>query len=397
MADLRCNVIDTNPTTIALTGNSSVLVRYYSTAKVTMYNAETGGDPINLDTCVIKNGSQRELGYEATFENVESDTFELSAEDSEGDYVRKTVIWDMVDYIKLTCNTTIAKTDASGIATLQCVGNFFNGSFGAVSNTLSVQYRYRANGGSWSSWNSMSVSKSGNTYSATASRSGLDYEAVYEFEFLAKDRLMEANPSTGNVASLPVFHWGASDVTFEVPAKFNKGINGTKVNGNLQFGDDFCYITNTNGQLHLISNNGLLHNGQSVAFAEYGVWYPQLTCTGVYLSYSGWYSKAGNVVTVGFYIKAYTDSAYNGQDVAITGLPYIPVIAAAGGGMCSQAKVSAGLNFQCFVAETSGQIKTRVQPCNNTSDGLLNTSASGCKYDSAGTLTLSGTITYMTN
>ena len=72
-------------------------------------------------------------------------------------------------------------------------------------------------------------------------------------------------------------------------------------------------------------------------------------------------------------------------------------IAAAGGGMCSGAYVSAGFNFQSFVAETSGNITTRVQSCNHTAAGNLATSASGCWYPSGnGDITLSGTITYMT-
>jgi hypothetical protein len=223
---------------------------------------------------------------------------------------------------------------------------------------------------------------------------------------------MEANPSTGIVASLPVFHWGASDVTFEVPAKFNKGINGTKVNGNLQFGDDFCYITNTNGKLHLISTDGLLHNGQSVAFAEHGTWTPQLygihpttrqykICYAAMTENSGWYSKSGNVVTVGFRIKFDLTGTSNDDDIiaiAMQGLPYTPAIPSAGGGMCSGALMKTNHNFQCFVAETDGFITTRTQACDYTAGSFLETSKDGCRYSySSPGLTLSGTITFMTN
>ena len=411
--DLRCDVIDINSATVSLTGNSNVLVKYFSTAQVTAY-ATAGNPPINLDTFAIRNGNKRVLGAKAIFYNVESDTFVISSEYSDGQRVEKSVVFDMVDYIMLTCNTKVASVNASGDATLQCVGNCFNGSFGAQSNTLSVQYRYRANGGSWSSWDSMSVSKSGNTYAATASHSGLDYEAVYEFEFLAKDKLMEANPSTGNVASLPVFHWGKNDVTFEVPVKFNKGVNGFRVSGNLQFGslaNSFCYITNTNEQLHLVSN-GLLYNGQSVAFAEHGTWTPQLygihpttrqykICYAAMTENSGWYSKSGNVVTVGFRIKFDLTGTSNDDDIiaiAMQGLPYTPAIPSSGGGMCSGALMKTNQNFQCFVAETDGFITTRTQACDYTAGSFLETSKDGCRYSySSPGLTLSGTITFMTN
>jgi hypothetical protein len=68
----------------------------------------------------------------------------------------------------------------------------------------------------------------------------------------------------------------------------------------------------------------------------------------------------------------------------------------AGGGMCSGAYVSAGFDFQCFVAQQSGAITTRIQQCNNTSATNLGTSATGVFYRSGGgEMTLSGTITYM--
>lgn len=53
--------------------------------------------------------------------------------------------------------------------------NYFNGSFGKVANTLTVQYRYKTQGENYGSWTTVTATKSGNTYSATASISGLNY------------------------------------------------------------------------------------------------------------------------------------------------------------------------------------------------------------------------------
>jgi hypothetical protein len=101
---------------------------------------------------------------------------------------------------------------------------------------------------------------------------------------------------------------------------------------------------------------------------------------------------------VGFFIKATCNSGYDTININIADLPFTPSCASAGGGMCSGAYVSAGFNFQCFVAETTGNITTRVQACNNTSATNLSTSSSGCKFRSGGgEITLSGTITYVTN
>ena len=69
----------------------------------------------------------------------------------------------VVNYIHLTCVMKDSKPDTSGNFTFEVDGNCFNGSFGVASNTLTVQYRYKAGSGSYSAWANMTVSRSGNT------------------------------------------------------------------------------------------------------------------------------------------------------------------------------------------------------------------------------------------
>lgn len=119
-------------------------------------------------------------------------------------------------------------------------------------------------------------------------------------------------------------------------------------------------------------------------------WIPLLDTDAIssYTTQYGWYMKMNQTVTVGFYIKASCNSGYNSTAISISGLPFTPMCSAAGGGMCSGAYISEGNNFQCFVAETSGLITTRVQS--------LGTLSEGCRYPlDDGELTLSGTITFM--
>ena len=409
MAELRVHsLIDTKTKTVSLTGNNTVLIRNHSTAEIVL---EAVG-VVNLDTVRIVNGSASEWGtvtedgyIRATFPNVEADTFSVTAEDEYGRFIRKDVVANMIDYINLTCYAVNNRPDASGNVSLQCVGNYFSGSFGKVANTINVEYRYRTANGSWSGYTSMSASVSGNTYSAYASLSELNYEATYEFEFRATDQMMTVSTALSGVTTLPVFHWGANDFAFEVPVDFkSKGVSKLKIIDFLGFGNTTNMIlTRSTGELEIYAPTidlvGLFlkRNGQDVAFAEYGEWTPYLSCSGVYNEQSGWYSKSGNVVTVGFRIKMYPDSGYENTNISISELKFAPLSAAAGGGLCSGAYVSGGLNFQCFVAEKNGQITTRVQACNNTGLGTLATSESGCKYPPLnGELTLSGTITYMT-
>lgn len=131
-----------------------------------------------------------------------------------------------------------------------------------------------------------------------------------------------------------------------------------------------------------------------------GTWTPSLSSSAIssYTIRQGWYQQVGNVVTLGFNIKATCNSGYSSTSISISGLPITPRYDASGGGMCSGAYVSAGFNFECWVASTSGTITGRVQACNNTSAANLSTSASGLFYrNSGGEITLGGTICYITN
>lgn len=404
--EIKGYVEDVNPNTIALTGNPEILIRYYSNAEVSM-DVEADS-PIDLDTCIIRNGVNTIYGQLGVFNNVESDTFYFSAEDAYGNIGSLQKGVPMVDYQKLTCYIANSRPNASGEMTLACTGRFFNGSFGAVNNTLYVQYRYVETGGTKSGNGVMSVSTNGNYYSAYANLTGLDYQKSYNFEIAATDKLDYVITSTSGVRSVPVFHWGKDDVTFEVPVNLKSVNNSLKITGNgskwLCFGDDIaCSIEGDSAFNMTLSANTLdlevvniTKEGKPVAFAEYGGWAPSFT---VPVSYSqeplGWYSKNGSVVTVGFRIKATCADSTGANNIVIYGLPFTPYYSAAGGGLCSGAIIQGSNNFQCFVAETNGTITTRVQACDYTSGANLSTSATGCKFP-YGEFTLSGTITYVT-
>lgn len=429
---ITASVVDVDETTIALTGDPNKLIRYYSDAEASMSVQAQGGASINLDMYIIRN---RETYYGVTsgvFRNVESNVFRFSAEDSNGNIGSATVTAYMIPYIKLTCNIIGNRPDGAGNMTVACFGNYFNGTFGAVNNTLTVQYRYKAAGGSFTEWANMTATKSGNSYYATAEVTGLDYQTPYYFETRATDKLDTTDPSTsGAIRTIPLFHWGENDFVFEVPVTFNKGAEGLNdaegdktIDGNLNvtgdmilkgsgnygntlfFGDGaYCYITEASddvmtikaSRINLVAN-GVYVDNYPIPLLDKGNWTPSLNSSAIssYTTQYGWYMKMNQTVTVGFLIKATCRTGYDGTSISISGLPYTPMFSAAGGGMCSGAYVSGNNNFQCFVAETSGLITTRTQACNNTSATNLSTSASGCYYRSGGgELTLSGTITFM--
>lgn len=221
-----------------LTGNSSVLVRYYSTAYVSM--TATAHNGATLASQSITNGNTTFKASTATFENVESGQFSLSATDTRGfttEVGRDLVVANkFVPYIRLTCNMENTRPDASGNVKVRCYGVFFDGSFGAVENTLEVECRYGIQGGTYSEWTPMAIVENEYVddkcfYGAYASFAipQFDHEAVYTFECKAKDTLIEklqleevyATPVS--VKCMPVFHWDKEDFVFEIPVTFNAG------------------------------------------------------------------------------------------------------------------------------------------------------------------------------
>ena len=432
------SVVDTNAVTIALTGDSSKLVKYYSNAQATMSVTAQKGAAIDENLYIIRNGVNSAYSTSVIFENVESNEFIFSAEDSRGNIGSDSVTSEMIDYVKLTCNISNNKPDADGDMLVSCTGNYFDDTFGAKANTLKVQYRYKIYGGTYGDWVDMTnITINNNTYYASAPLSGLDYQLAYAFETRAIDELTTISSAESVVKSIPVFHWGENDFVFEVPVTFKAGVTGAEstanaeesdtyegnktITGNLRlkgtgnygnhllFGDsNYCYIAELTDdvmtihakKIYLDASSGVYVDDYAIPILDKGTWTPTLNSSAIssYTTQYGWYSKMGQSVTIGFYIKATCKSGYQSTNISISGMPFTPLYSAAGGGMCSGAYVAANQNFQCYVAETGKTITTRTQACNNTSATNLTTSASGCWYPSGGgEVTLSGTITFIAN
>ena len=225
---LSPTVSDSNTTTTALTGNSSKFIKYYSKASVA-----TGAKARNsatLKSQKITCGGKSLTGASGTINAVESGSFTFSATDSRGYTTTQTVNKTLIEYIKLTCSLNAGAPTTAGVATLKISGNYFNGSFGKVANTLTVQYRYKTQGGSYGSWTTVSATKSGNTYNATATISGLNYQTTYVFQARAVDKLATKNTNEQTRRTTPVFDWGKND--FKVNGDF-RVTGATTLDGNL--------------------------------------------------------------------------------------------------------------------------------------------------------------------
>ena len=221
---LAPTVKDVNQTTLDLTGESGNLVKYYSKVEV-----KTGAQAVKGASLVrqsITCGSHT-LAGDGTLEGVESGTIVVSATDSRGNTTTKTVERKLVGYVRLSCTLGQGTPDASGRYDLEVTGACFYGSFGEKENTLTVEYRYRAQGAEeWGAWTAVDrATQLGFTYVAHATVEGLNYQTAYEFQARAEDALEPVESQVKVVKASPGFDWGKDDFAFHIPVY----IQGVKV------------------------------------------------------------------------------------------------------------------------------------------------------------------------
>ena len=210
---------DTNPDTIVLTGDPSVLVRYCSDARVSM--ACEGKNSAFVEENSITHGGAVYNKSTADIFNVESGEFRFSVMDSRGITASKTVTKEMIPYIKLTCDLGDNKPDGDGDMTVKVSGNYFNGFFGTQSNSLKLEYRYKVVGGTYTDWIPMEPDVAVRSYTAQAKLSGLDYQTAYVFQARATDKLWIANSAEYTVRAMPVFDWDENDFNVNGGFKIN--------------------------------------------------------------------------------------------------------------------------------------------------------------------------------
>lgn len=192
------SVVDTNPTTIALTtgsgSTSQKLIKGYSTASVTITATPRKSAEISSRK-ITTSDNRSSTSTTATFTNIAGNVFNGTATDSRG-YTGTAVPVtksgsNWIDYVKLAFSTLdLKRTESTGDSVVLTIkGNYFNASFGAVANTLTVQYRYKVSGGSYGSWVTPTVTKSGNTFSYSTTLT-LSHDSEFVFQFKAADKLV---------------------------------------------------------------------------------------------------------------------------------------------------------------------------------------------------------------
>ncbi len=250
-------MVDINPKTSALTENSSTsstMVRYMSNVKVSVSasgvnRATIQSVTINDKTATLSNGY-----YVATFNSASTNNFKVVVVDSRGFDTPQTKTMPIIDYVPLTLSPTIKREQpTNGKVVIEFSGNYFDGSFGSVSNTLTVQYRAKEKSASWvDEWNTLTPTISGNTYTGSFTGAGYDYQKQYVFQIKAIDKLTTTNTiETEITKGKPIFNWDENN--FNVNGEIKK--NGNPIFQSINWSETYDYNTLTKSGVYYAGVN----------------------------------------------------------------------------------------------------------------------------------------------
>ena len=215
--------VDINEVTVDLTGDNTKMIKGVSTIRATV--SASAQNSANISS--IKVNGITAVNNKVDFNNASTNSFEVIVTDTRGYSTSQTITIPMVNYVPSTLHPTIVRnTPTDEKINISFSGNYFNDSFGAQNNTLTVQYRYKESTSStWGNWTTISNTKSGNTYSGSTQLSNMNYQKVYNFEMRATDKI-GTKPVNGITVSKgePVYWWDEDE--FHLNSKLYYGSNG---------------------------------------------------------------------------------------------------------------------------------------------------------------------------
>ena len=221
-------VVDTNPATIALTGDPAAMVQYRSNALCTIAVEARNGATVEQK----KIGGTVVAGETRLIEGISKDWVSFYAQDSRGYEGRASVPFTFIPYVPLTCNAAAARTDpTSGRAVLTVKGNYYNGSFGSADNTIAIRCRTRQNAedSAWSDYVYIQPTITEDGYTAEVELSGLDYRYAHVIEVAVADALEAVAKETYIHRGIPVYDWGENDFRVNVALRLGAANYGTEL------------------------------------------------------------------------------------------------------------------------------------------------------------------------
>ena len=215
--DISGTVVDINTDTIALTGDNTKFIKYYSNASVSW--EATAKNSASIVRVYVN--SEITTTSPKVINGITTNQIPLSALDTRGYRTAITKNLDMVDYIPLTVQVSFFRTEpTTGRVSLEFDGNYFNSSFGQVSNTLTLKWYYKlkdsdtwtlggtlVNGTDYVISNNTFHSGSGVYTDSIVIGSNFDYQKAYDFKFEFVDELESHTIEQTVSKGIPIVNW----------------------------------------------------------------------------------------------------------------------------------------------------------------------------------------------
>lgn len=235
---VSATVVDTNSTTIALTGDSSKIVKYISKPKVTITAQAQQQADISSYSTVWGNSSS--TAQETTFNSgIDSNIVTVSAKDSRNWVGEKeydlNALGKYIEYIKPNFSKfTLSRPETtSNTINADLTGVWFNSSFGATSNTLEFKYRYKEKGGEYGDYQTITLTTNENNFSFDGSLgSSFNYQKQYDFEFVLTDKLMSV---------ITTFNVESGESIIRIAETYMRILGDLKISGNLTVNERQIY------------------------------------------------------------------------------------------------------------------------------------------------------------
>lgn len=191
-------------------GTKNALFKQYATFKSAV--ARVGSKTSNL----IYTGAGV---YSDQIGVVDSSVVEITLTDSRDYSIKKTSYsLTKVNYTPLWANVTISRPTPTGNSmNLKIDGEYWQGNFGATTNSLEVKWRVKLDSGEYSSWKTVYPTLSGSSSTKSISYNSnilypsttplWNYAKSYTFEVSVKDKLVTINPTIVVSKGMPVYYW----------------------------------------------------------------------------------------------------------------------------------------------------------------------------------------------
>lgn len=353
----------TDSLSTSLTGNTSTVIRYVSDATVSFTGQaqkssllKSAAVKIGSNTQYVTYSNVSSADSDVIISNIDGEVFNVTLTDSRGFRTMHSVAVERyIKYFYPSCSLTVTNpTVSGGNTTLTADGLCFNGSFGAVANTITVQYRYKTtNSSSYGSWQPMTVTRDGSQYTAEATVSGLDYQTKYSFQARIVDQITSVSSIESIAKSEPVFSWGEGDFMFSVPVKIGRRLEVSQdiVATTLKGSSIQTNSADINGPTKITGSLSL--NGQTITSfdtvnCEVGDWVPVCNACSSPDKAIGQYFKMDKMCIISFYYEGTTTTFLGNNYLYFSGLPFTASSAVrwfGGGGTASGVSKASSLEY----------------------------------------------------